>query len=733
MVRSSRRARSVALDRLEPRRLLASTLIPIAARDIVFDSQRDVLYMTTSTGGQIQRWDVAQQTLLSPINTGAVGLWGMDITPDGSALIVADAAVQGDFGAVRKIDLQSGDVTTLLYTRDGNEASPWDVAVVSDTRAFVTTRHFFDGAQFNPLRELDLTSGMFTPVTLPGGSAGGRVLQQGNLGRSGDRSKLIISEHWNAGGGKAWLYDTTTDTFLGSRQIGSASLPTANHDGSLVALGPAVYTPDSFLTAPYTNSSSAGLAFDPTRPLIFQGNVQQGVIRVFNHATSLDQGFIPFDQTVGGAVPMGSGITAITDDSQYLYLTVGNGVRQYLITEPPVVSVLNSGVFEGGAIGLVWNGSYGVSTWGWYAWDIDYDGVNFEPEFVNQPPAFSAVGLDGPMQQQVAVRVTNVVGESAIASGTVDVMNVAPTLQLGDNIRIGASRSLKLTGVFADPGADAWSGTVDYGDGTGSHPLAIDPATRTYTLEHTFAATGLYNVTVHLDDGDDTTSDAFIVEAPASDAAGITPAPGATYIVTGSGDAMNLTVTGGSVTFAGGSLNELAIDPGAAMSLPAGGDATLFAGSLSIAAGGTLDLADHDLVVDYSSLSPVGIWTGSTYDGVTGYIQSGRIISSASAGNLKTLAIAEAREALGITGTQTALFAGRAVDSTSVLVKFTWGGDANLDGKINVDDYGRIDGSVAQSGSVFGWFNGDFNYDGKINIDDYGIIDGNINQQDQIL
>jgi hypothetical protein len=64
-----------------------------------------------------------------------------------------------------------------------------------------------------------------------------------------------------------------------------------------------------------------------------------------------------------------------------------------------------------------------------------------------------------------------------------------------------------------------------------------------------------------------------------------------------------------------------------------------------------------------------------------------------------------------------------------VLVMFTWGGDANLDGKINIDDYGQIDSNVSKSGSVFGWLNGDFNYDGKINIDDYGIIDGNINRQ----
>jgi len=58
---------------------------------------------------------------------------------------------------------------------------------------------------------------------------------------------------------------------------------------------------------------------------------------------------------------------------------------------------------------------------------------------------------------------------------------------------------------------------------------------------------------------------------------------------------------------------------------------------------------------------------------------------------------------------------------------YTYGGDANLDGKINVDDYGHIDTSVPLG--IAGWFNGDFNYDGKVNVDDYGIIDFNIGIQ----
>src|SRR5256886_17230910 len=58
---------------------------------------------------------------------------------------------------------------------------------------------------------------------------------------------------------------------------------------------------------------------------------------------------------------------------------------------------------------------------------------------------------------------------------------------------------------------------------------------------------------------------------------------------------------------------------------------------------------------------------------------------------------------------------------------YTWGGDANLDGTLNGDDYFQIDSHFNQDGTVFGYYNGDFNYDGSINGDDYFIIDSNWN------
>ncbi|MEO6435003.1 MAG: SdrD B-like domain-containing protein, partial [Tepidisphaeraceae bacterium] len=168
--------------------------------------------------------------------------------------------------------------------------------------------------------------------------------------------------------------------------------------------------------------------------------------------------------------------------------------------------------------------------------------------------------------------------------------------------------------------------------------------------------------------------------------------------------------------------------------------------SLSISPSAKVDLRDNSLVIDYDGVSPIGSWGGTSYTGITGLIQSGRnggtwngsgIVTSdtraINSNDLTTLAVAEASKVLDFSASPTALFSGQTVDATSVLVKFTWGGDANLDGKINVDDYGQIDFNAGSSGSVFGWFNGDFNFDGKINVDDYGIIDFNVSAQTGVL
>jgi autotransporter-associated beta strand protein len=157
--------------------------------------------------------------------------------------------------------------------------------------------------------------------------------------------------------------------------------------------------------------------------------------------------------------------------------------------------------------------------------------------------------------------------------------------------------------------------------------------------------------------------------------------------------------------------------------------------SLAIAAGAKFDIGDNHLLTPV----PAGSWNGSSYDGVTGMIVSGRnggswtgsgIVTSqtlATSSTLTGIGVASAADVKGIAATATSLWSGQTVTGSDTLVMYTYGGDANLDGKLNVDDYGRIDSNIGLG--TAGWYNGDFNYDGKVNVDDYGVLDSNIGVQ----
>jgi hypothetical protein len=187
---------------------------------------------------------------------------------------------------------------------------------------------------------------------------------------------------------------------------------------------------------------------------------------------------------------------------------------------------------------------------------------------------------------------------------------------------------------------------------------------------------------------------------------------------------------------------QLLINAGTVQMLPNGTAAgTSKVPSLVIIAGSKLDLSDNKLITQ----NAVGSWTGSAYNSMTGLIASGRnagawdgatgIVTSqstATTSNLTSIGIARASDVRPNTASETALWSGQTITGTDTLIMYTYGGDATLDGQINIDDYVKIDSGIAAG--LTGWSNGDFNYDGKINIDDYTtFIDANIVNQSGIF
>jgi hypothetical protein len=139
---------------------------------------------------------------------------------------------------------------------------------------------------------------------------------------------------------------------------------------------------------------------------------------------------------------------------------------------------------------------------------------------------------------------------------------------------------------------------------------------------------------------------------------------------------------------------------------PAG---TSVVSTLSFGATGKLDLTDNSLVIDYSG--PVGTLVDDTRTNLLNV----RLISSLGEPGRK-LGYGD-NDVLGFGS-----FAGQTVDVSSVLVKYTWGGDTDLDGDVDVADLGTLASGWQNSGV---WTDGDVNYSGVVEVGDLGILASN--------
>jgi hypothetical protein len=340
----------------------------------------------------------------------------------------------------------------------------------------------------------------------------------------------------------------------------------------------------------------------------------------------------------------------------------------------------------------------------------------------------------------------------------------------------GGNDAFNTVGVIVGYNYDGGGGTNSLTVNGDANPRFIvvnanSLASTTPGIESDFA--NIQSIALNMQGGNDAVTLAGVPAAPLSvnmgdgnDTFTINTAPPSTLTYAGgtlASDQDTLNVNAGTFTFsqdAQAQTSNLAINVAAAgsvafgatqhlRSLSVAGSASLSPGSaktlvlqtLAITGAGKLDLADNDMIV---RTADVGSWNGSAYTGITGLIASGYdggvwdgagIVTSqstAAGGNtLTTLAAATAGDALGLSAGQTTLWNGQTVDATTVLVKYTYSGDANLDGVVSGDDYFQIDSSFPQL--LHGWFNGDFNYDGVISGDDYFLIDSTFPAQGPAL
>lgn len=118
----------------------------------------------------------------------------------------------------------------------------------------------------------------------------------------------------------------------------------------------------------------------------------------------------------------------------------------------------------------------------------------------------------------VHVYEANIEGEEYNSSAPVNIFNVPPDFGLPSSFMIANGQSLQYSGSFNDPGADAWTAIVNYGDGS---PVAVASpgSSHAFTLDHNYPGVGSYTLTVTIrdDDGGQLTRNATVTVQPHSE------------------------------------------------------------------------------------------------------------------------------------------------------------------------------------------------------------------------
>jgi hypothetical protein len=415
-----------------------------------------------------------------------------------------------------------------------------------------------------------------------------------------------------------------------------------------------------------------------------------------------------YDLSGGTVIVNGAGIAELPGD---LNIASEPGAKGTLMVRGTgVASVGNSalvgnGTFSAGTLNVGGNGSLAL-------------GLN------GQGTGFLVVGIDGTGNFQIS-------GGNVSADGMTVGQNTAG---LGTGTQTGGLVTIRSDASIGEASTNAniyniTAGTLAVNGGlfvgsNGKGTLAVGGTGRVTANTLTNALTGTGTIAVS---GGSLTAIAFenhglYTQTGGSGSVGPVTAPG------------QLSVSGGSLTVASIAQGSVAISSNGKVTVtPNGTNSGLSViGNLAVSGASNLDLNDNDMVVSSGMNQAAvaasirtarsgGAWTGS------GITSSAAKTQTNHATMLGVLNGAEYHSVAGPSAT----FDGVTVNNSDVLVKYTWYGDTDFNGKVNFDDYVRTDNGF--NNHLTGWLNGDFDLNGQVNFDDYVLIDLAFNTQSGTL
>jgi hypothetical protein len=297
-------------------------------KDMAYDASSGLLYI--SNGGSIVRYDTRTDTTLSPWTLGG-SLMGMDLSPDGKHLTVADNTHSTDQVWVHNIALDTGVDNRLTFARRAYEGGTFSVAYGNDGSLLTTST--FEGYGDSPLRRYDPTAG--TANTL------GTVVMNSMLAASRDRSVIGFEESGVSDGpfGRYRVADHdllrkfgyTDGTANPNFEIG------VNPDGTqytvLTTNGAYIYNASLQRVGSIGPAGAyqvpLGVAYSPTGNVAYFSFAGTPEVRAYDMATFQQVGAYDFGGNFGRAGYEGflDGRLKLSPDGSMLFATINGGVR----------------------------------------------------------------------------------------------------------------------------------------------------------------------------------------------------------------------------------------------------------------------------------------------------------------------------------------------------------------------------------------------------------------------
>ena len=313
------------------------TFISASSRkDMVYSDSRHVLYITN--GNSLLCYDTNAKSFLPPFNLGGY-LMGIDISPDGNTLAVADDSHSSTELWVHLIDLPTGGVAQARFPLAFGEGGSYSVAFGADGQLLIAST--YQGSGGVPLRRYNPSTGLTTILA--------HIDMDSMLCANADRSVIAFAEGNSSDGPfgryrvsdgdlvqRSYSYGTSAYNYeIGvNRNATLYAIPT--YMGTIVANSNLLRT--GTVIGTYAGGQPIGVVFNPVKDMVYFPWATTTKIYAYDTTTWTKKAEYDFQNAFDhpGNTAFREGRLKMSNDGDKLFATVQGGVRYISFgSDPP--------------------------------------------------------------------------------------------------------------------------------------------------------------------------------------------------------------------------------------------------------------------------------------------------------------------------------------------------------------------------------------------------------------